>query len=145
MVAVIGLFTLQYAGAHPGRGMGFGGGFGGNCQNWSETCDPSRGAAVDQEKVDAFLEETVELRSQMIDKRSAYQKLTLTKDYDRNVAAKMIEEMDKIRTQIHEKAEKAGLNNNGFRRGQGFGHGPGMGWGNHRGYGQGGGCGKWAR
>lgn len=124
IVAIIGLFTLQYAGAGPGRGMGLG--FGGDCRNWSA----SSGTAADQEKMDAFSKETVELRTQMIDKRAEYRKLTLTRDYDRTKAAMLTEEIYQIRDQIREKAQKAGLTGRDNRRGPGCGNG----WGRGRGF-----------
>ena len=127
VVAIIGLFTLQYAGAGPGWGPGTG--FGGGCRNWNGAQGPYAGQTVDQEKVDAFFKDTVELRTQLIDKRAEYQKMVLTGDYDRNKAAMLAEEMYQIQDQIREKALKAGLNAGYGRRGPGCGNG----WGRGRG------------
>ncbi len=141
--AVIGLLTLQFASAGPGRGPGFG--FGGDCPNWGAAGGCNSGPAVDQKKVDAFLEETTPLRTQMIDKRAEYQKLTLTNEYDRDKASELTDEIAQIRNQIREKAETAGLNN-GNRRGAGCGNGGNGGnWGGRSDCGNGPGSGRSCR
>ena len=139
VVAIIGLFTLQYAGAGPGRGPGFG--FGTNCPNWDDGQGPCAEVTVDQEEVDAFRKETAELRSQLIDKRAEYQKLTLTKEYDRKKANALTDEIYTIQDQLREKAQKAGINRGYGRRGPGCGDGWGRG-GNWKGRGYGPGCGN---
>ncbi len=117
ILALITLFTLQFAGAGPGRGSGFG--FGGGCRNWNGVQGPYTGAEVDQEKINTFSKETVQLRTRLIEKRAEYQKQTLIKDYDRNKAAMMSEEIYQIQDQLREKAEKAGLSARQGRGGNG--------------------------
>jgi len=127
VVAGLGLAGLTQAYAGWGmRGGGYGG-YAGNCPQATGQAFNQVDPAV-QEKLDKFFTDTQELRKQMMVKQSERMALMRSDNPDPAAAGKIAGELFDLRTQMHEKAEAAGVSEYlGPMAGGGFG--PGMGWG----------------
>jgi len=130
-IAMIGLAGYQLADAQPmGGGQGMGPGMemmGGQGQGQGQMSEETLKA---REK---FFNETTELRKKMFSKRTELDAVMSGQKPDEKKAARLSEELFDLRTQMHKKAQEAGLVQAGF--GPGFcggpGGGQGMGYGPH--------------
>jgi len=129
-VAALGLATMQQAAAR-GMGGGYGGGHGGGygggpCLGYGMNA-PQLDTAT-QEKIDAFLSDSVELRRQIAMKRAEKRALMANQPTDPAAIAQVTGELFDLRTQMHSKAQEAGVPMMSGPRGFGQGmHGGGMG------------------
>lgn len=119
LAAVLGIFVSHAAYARwaggPGTGNGYGPGSCGNCNKM---------AVVDSEAKRAFLEETATMRTELVEKRSAYFALMNNSETpDKEEAQLLWSEMFDLQQQIQAKAIEAGMDPQEAPRGQ-FGYGP---------------------
>jgi len=130
-IATIGLAGYQFADAQPwGGGQGMGPG-------WEMMGPQGQGQGQMSEETlkarEKFFNETKELRKKMFSKRTELDAVMSGEKPDAQKAAKLSEELFDLRTQMHKKAQEAGLAQAGF--GPGFcggpGGGQGMGYGPH--------------
>lgn len=115
VITVFGLAAVSaWAGPWGGYMRGGGPGYGANTGPQSQ----------------AFLDETADLRNELAGKRGEYQALMARENPDPKEAARIQQEMSRIRDQIRNKAE-AYQDSSGYGRNDGRGYGGR--WGHHRG------------
>ncbi|THB78541.1 MAG: periplasmic heavy metal sensor [Desulfobulbaceae bacterium] len=88
--------------------------------------------AATQEKLEAFYNDTLDIRKQLTMKRAEKQALLRSETPDPAAMSKIAGEMFDLRQTLQQKAQEAGVDSiagAGFGRGQGFGNGDGMGGG----------------
>ena len=118
LIGVIGFTWISMAGARGYYGAGYG-----YC-NGNRYCDNWNNFAGDDEKVSAFLEETKEIRKQIVVKRSELDALMQQDNPDEGKAASLTGELFDLQNTLETKADRT------FEGNSRYGYGPGAGYGN---------------
>lgn len=128
-IATIGLVGYQFAEAQPmGPGYGMGPGMGSEVEMMAGQGPGQVQMSAEALKArEKFFNETTELRKKMFSKRTELDAVLSGAKPDEKKAAKLSEELFDIRSEMHKKAQEAGLAQAGY--GPGFCGGPGGGYG----------------
>lgn len=114
LTVAVGLAGFNIAQARWGGGSGNGPG---NCNGpggWS------KGSSVSYEEMEKFHEDTVDLRKQIFEKRSAYSNLMTQENPDKDLAKQIWSEMFDLQNEMHTKALAAGMPAGNAKRGFGM-------------------------